>query len=236
MSNNEIIENEEQNEIIEQEENSGPSRSSLMADKLKNWINGQNKAAVYTIGALIIAGAGIAAYLFLYKYPKEEEGLNAIYKTQNLFMSDSFAMVLKDAPKLAEKYSGTKAGNIAAYMSGVSYLRTGDYKNAIKFLEETSFNDAELKSGSVGLLGDAYIESKQLEKGLELYLKAAKSSTLGADGVRWYRKAARVCEKKEDWKQALVIYETIKKDFREEESASDIDKYIARAKSKLDIY
>jgi tetratricopeptide (TPR) repeat protein len=236
MSNNEIIENEEQTEYIEQDTNKAPSGVSLFADKLKNWLNGQNKVMVYGVTAVVVAALGFIAYKYMYQMPREKEGLAAIYKTQELFDNDSFRLVAKDAPKLAEKYSGTKAGELAEYMSGVSFLYTGDYKKAIEFLEGVDFDDQVMQYQVVGLLGDAYIENKDVDAGLKQYLKAAKGADNEFSIVWWSRKAARVYEKKNDWESALEIYEKIKKDYPENEFSIEADKYIFRAKAKIGEY
>lgn len=237
MSNNEIIENEEQTEYIEQEEGKeGPSGLSLFVDKIKVWLNGQNKTLVYGVSAAIIIILGYISYQFFYKIPREKEAIAAIYKTQELFDVDSFSLVLKDAPKLADKYSGTKGGELAEYMAGVSYLYTGNYKKALEYLEKVNFSDQVMQYQVIGLLGDAQIENKDLEAGLKSYLKAAKGAKNEFSVIWWSKKAARVYEKKNDWKNALEIYQKLKKDYPENEGVIEMDKYITRAKAKLGEY
>ena len=207
-----------------------------MVDKIKTWLNTQNKTLVYGIGAFIVAILGYIGYQFLYQMPREKEGLSAIYKTQELFDVDSFSLVLKEAPKLADKFSGTKAGELAAYYAGASYLYTGDYKNAILFLDKVSFDDQIMKYQAIGLLGDAQVENKDLDAGLKNYLKAAKGAENEFSAVWFYKKAARVYEKKNEWKEALDIYEKLKKDYSENDGIQEIDKFITRAKAKTDQY
>jgi tetratricopeptide (TPR) repeat protein len=235
MSNNEIVENEDQNNYIEQEDNS-PSGISLFVDKIKNWVNTQNKTVVIAVSAIVIAGVGFSAYHFLYKMPREKEAMVAIYPVQELFDVDSFKMVLKDGPKLAEKYNGTKAGELCAYMSGMSFLNTGNYKKALDFLQSVSFDDAVMNAQATGNIGDVYVEMKDLDNALKYYQKAVSKSGNDFSGIWWTKKVARVYEKKNDYKSALEQYESIKKNYSEDEAAADIDKYIAKAKAKLDAY
>ena len=235
MSNNEIIENEA--EYVEQAGgDNSPSGLGLFVDKIKSWLNTQNKTLVYGIGALVIGVLGYIGYQFLYQMPREKEGLTAIYKTQELFDVDSFRLVLKDAPKLADKFSGTKAGNLASYYAGASYLYTGDYKNAVVYLEKVSFDDKVMQYQAIGLLGDAQVENKDLDAGLKNYLKAAKNAENEFTTVWFYKKAARVYEKKNEWKEALDVYEKLKKEYSENDGVQEIEKYIARAKAKCDQY
>lgn len=231
------IELEDNNEMEnEQEQNAGPSSFSLFVDKIKAWINGQNKTLVYGVSAVVLLTTGIVLYQYLYQMPKEKKGMVAIIDIQKQFDEDSFNLVLKSAPKLADEYGGTKSGDLAAYYAGVSYLYTGDFKNAVVYLEKVSFDDKVMKSQAIGLLGDAHIENKDLESGLKCYLKAIKVSKNSFSTIMWSRKAARVYEKKDEWKKALKIYEDLQKNFKDEDEISDLSKYIARAKAKLDIY
>jgi tetratricopeptide (TPR) repeat protein len=235
MSNQDLNENEvDQLKTTEQEEsdNSSPSGMSLFVDKIKRWLNAQNKVMTYGVGGFLVIVIGFICYMTLYKMPREKEATAAVYKVQTLFGIDSFTQVLKDAPKLADKYSGTKAGELATYYAGMAYLYKGDYKNAIKYLEDVDFDDLVMKNQVTGNLGDAYVENKDLESGLKHYLKAAKASKTESTAVMWYKKAGRVYEKKNEWKKALEVYQLIKSDFGEVDEAQDIEKYIARAKAK----
>lgn len=237
MSNNEIIENEEQNEeYIEQEENSGPSSASLFVDKIKSWLNKQNKTLVVIVSAVLIGGIGFSLYHFMYKVPRENEAIAAIYKVQGYYEVDSFKLVLKDAPKLAEKYSGTKGGNLCNYYSGMCYLRVGDYKKGLEYLENTSFDDVVMSSLSLCNIGDAYIENKDLDNGLKFYLKSVAKAEDEFSAVWTRKKAAKVYEKKNQWKEALELYEQIKANYAEVQDAYDVDKYIARAQANLGAY
>ena len=234
MSNNDIIDQELDN-TTEQEQNN-PSQGNAILDQFKQWLNQQNKPLVYAVAAMLIISIVYFGYQYLYKLPKEKEGLEAIYQTQALFDVDSFRLVVKTAPKLADQYSGTKAGNIAAYMAGASYLRLSDYKKAITYLEQCSFEDHVMKYQAIGLLGDAYIEDKNLDKGLDLYLKASKGADIEFSKVQWALKAATVYEKKNEWQAALDIYLDLKKNYKENDAVQEMDKFIGRAKAKLGEY
>lgn len=237
MSNNEEIneQNEEQlKEIVEQEESpKGPSSVSLLTDRIKNWLNSQNKTVIFGVAGLIILTLAIFGYQYLYKMPREKKGLAAIYKAQALFDVDSFKQVTKMAPKLADDFSGTKAGNLAAYMAGASFMNLGDYKKAIEYLEDASFDDKIMSVQVIGLLGDAYVENNELDKGLSQYEKAAKKSKTEFSAIWWYKKAARVHEKKNEWQDALDIYKLLKKEYKDVDAILDIDRYIGRAQAQL---
>lgn len=237
MKDQDIDNNNEELELDnEQTEESGPSKVSLFIDGIKDWINTQNKTVVYGVSTIFIAAIGIFSYQYFYKMPKEKAGIAAIFETEEDFVNDSFNLVLKTAPKLADEYSGTKAGNMAAYMAGCSYLYTGNPKKAIEYLEDVSFSDRILKPQSIGLLGDAHIENGDLESGLKQYLKAIKASKNEFSTIWWSKKAARVYEKQENWKKSLEIYQNLESNFKDNEELVDLPKLLARAKAKLGEY
>jgi predicted negative regulator of RcsB-dependent stress response len=241
MSNNDLKETgEEQPEYIEQEETKGaPSGASLFADRIKRWVNAQNKGLTYAIGAVVILVGGFLCYMQFYKLPKEKEAIAAIYKIQDLFDMDSFRQVAKDAPKLADKFSGTKGGELAAYMAGVASLHTGDFNNAVKYLEDVDFKDDVMKIQATGLLGDAYVENKDLESGLKQYLKAGKNAKVQFASIWWYKKAGRIYEKKNEWKKAQELYEMVKKNGQDQDPTpemAEVEKLLERAKAKTGEY
>lgn len=238
MTQQDIEDNNKEVEIneTEQTEPSGPSSISLFVDKIKNWINTQNKTLVYGVSAVVLLLLGIFSYQFLYKMPLEKRGLVAIIQLQQDFDNDSFNAVIKKGPALSDEYSGTKPGNLAAYMTGASYLYTGDAKKAIEFLDNVSFSDIIMKPQAIGLLGDAHIENKDLDAGLKNYLKAVSASKNEFSKIWWSKKAARVYEKKNEYNKALDIYTSLKEEFPESDELMEIEKFIARAKAKTNNY
>ncbi len=243
MSNNEELKDELNNdnikeveEINDYEEEKGPSGISLFFDNVRAFLNRQNKALLFGIGGLVLLIVGYFAYQKLYKAPREEKALAAIYKAEELFANDSFAQVIKIAPKIADNYGGTKAGEMAAYMSGVSYLNTGDYKKAITYLDKVDFSDHIMKVQVIGLLGDAHIELNDKKSAISKYESAYKSSKTDLSGLWWGKKLARVYESENNWEKALKVYESIKKDYAGSEDLGDIEKFIARAQAKVGKY
>ncbi len=236
MSNEEIKDNLEEN-IVEVQEEETHNQPNPYIEKAKLWLANQNKSLLIAIAAIILLVGGYFLYQYLYKKPLEKRGLVAIYKTQALFDKDSFNLVLKTAPKLAEEYSGTLAGNQASYMAGASCLNTGNFDKAIQYLSDVKFTDKIMKAQAIGLLGDAYMEKKDISNALKYYKKAAEKAKADFAIVWWNMKVAKVLQKQNDWKGALEIYENLKDNFSPEtEGLKDIDKYIARAQATLGDY
>src|SRR5690606_3700930 len=135
-------------------------------DNNKKIING----AITAI--LVIAGATIG-YFKLYKEPRENKGLTVLNSAQQLVAIDSLDRALNGdgvSPgflKIIDKYSGTKAENLARYYAGMIYLKQGNFKNAISNLEKFDGDETIFETAANGALGDAYLESGNMEKALD---------------------------------------------------------------------
>ena len=196
----------------------------------------KNKKNINT--ALLVVVIAVAGYFGLKQFyfePKEKEAQVEIFKAQHMFEIDSFNMALKGNGQfkgfadIAADYSGTQAGNLAHYYAGICMLRTGDYAGAVDMLEGFSTDNALIGPLAAGLLGDAYVESGDVEKGAKQYLKAARMSKNKATTPVFYKKAGIALEELKNYDDAIDAYTSIKSDYAETQEGADIDKYIARA-------
>lgn len=198
----------------------------------------KNKKNINTgILVLVVAVAGYFGLKQFYFEPREQEAQVEIFKAQQMFDVDSFNMALKGNgtfkgfADIASEYSGTKAGNLAHYYAGICMLRTGDYAGAVDMLEGFSSDNALVGPLAAGLLGDAYVESGDIEKGAKQYLKAARMSKNKLTSPVFFKKAGIAFEELKNYSDAVEAYTSIKNDYPDAQEATDIDKYIARASS-----
>lgn len=198
----------------------------------------KNKKNINTgILVLVVAVAGYFGLKQFYFEPREQEAQVEIFKAQQMFDVDSFNMALKGNgtfkgfADIASEYSGTKTGNLAHYYAGICMLRTGDYAGAVDMLEGFSSDNALVGPLAAGLLGDAYVESGDIEKGAKQYLKAARMSKNKLTSPVFFKKAGIAFEELKNYSDAVEAYNSIKNDYPDAQEATDIDKYIARASS-----
>lgn len=132
------------------------------------------------ITGLILLLGGYLGYKYAYQAPREQAGLEAIYKAESQFERDSFALALENPGAgfsgfldIIDEYSGTKAANLAKYYAGVSYLNLGDYEKAIEYLKGYKAYDDVTPISKNGALGDAYAESGDMDQAKSYYTKAA---------------------------------------------------------------
>ena len=203
--------------------------------KIEDFYN-KNKKNINTalIAVIVIAGGYFGLKKFYFE-PKEQEAQIEIFKAQRAFDVDSFSLALNGNAKfkgfkdIAEEYSGTAVGNLAHYYSGICLLRTGDFAGAIEMLEDFSTDNVLVGPLAAGLLGDAYVESGDIEKGAKQYLKAARMNKNKSTSPVFYKKAGIAFEELKKYDEAIDAYNSIKNDFSDAQENSDIEKYIARA-------
>ena len=114
----------------------------------KNFYDENQKLISYVIIGLGILVALYFAYKYLYIGPREKEAVNAMYKAEEAFAKDSFALALENPGGgydgflgIIDNYGGTKAANLAHYYAGISYLNLGKYDDAVTYLEDYSASD-----------------------------------------------------------------------------------------------
>ena len=141
----------------------------------------KNKKPISTITTVIlVVVVGYFAYTRLVKAPNEEKAASAMSYAQTYFMIDSLNLALngdgthQGFSKIAKKYDGTPAGNLAHYYEGICYLKMGDYSNAVKSLKEFDGKGTMVAYQAWGALGEAYKESGDNNKAIESFKKAVE--------------------------------------------------------------
>ena len=123
------------------------------ANKSEQWIEKNSKPLFY---GLVTIAALILAYLAYNKFvaePTEREASNELAYPRALFNEASTALGVKadslynlaliggvkgkyGFTDVASQFSGTKAGNLANYYAGISYLKMKKYEQAIEYLSD----------------------------------------------------------------------------------------------------
>ena len=194
-----------------------------------------NKKTISTVGTVILAiVVGYFAYTKLYKGPAEEKAATALSFPQRYFDADSLNMALNGDgknpgfTKIAKKYGGTAAGNLAHYYEGVCYLKMGDFANAIKSLKEFDGKGTMLGHMADGLLGEAYMESGNKAKAIESLKKASadKDDQLATPMFLYQLGLAYAADGKTN--EAKDAFKRIRDEYPRSMHARDMDKELAR--------
>jgi tetratricopeptide (TPR) repeat protein len=128
-----------------------------------------------------------------------------------------------------KNFSGTKAANLCNYYAGVSYLKLGDFNNAVKYLKDFSTSAKQIQLMAYGCLGDAYSELNKKEEAIDSYKKAATAfDTDESNSAEYLFRAALLEETNGKPKEALELYKELKDKFPKTDKGFLADKYIYR--------
>lgn len=194
-----------------------------------------SKYLAYGLGALALLVAGYFAYKQFVVAPQQVEAENAVWKAQQYFAKDSFALALASPigdyegfESIVEKFGSTKAGNSARYSAGICHLNLGNFDKAAEYLNDFSTDDEQLTIMKHGALGDCYSEQGDLSKALASYEKAASAGDNELLTAYYLKKAGMLCEYQKDQAGAAKFYQKIKAKYPTSPAGNDIDKYLAR--------
>ncbi len=216
------------------------------ANKSEEWIEKNSKPLFY---GLVAVAALILVYLAYNKFisePTEREASNELSYPREFFNQAEKAAG-KSADSLynlgltggegkygfidiAESFGGTKAGNIANYYAGISYLKMKKYEEAINYLSDFSSDDELLGPTALGAIGDAFADINQPEEALEYYEKAALKKSNDFTTPLFLLKAGQIALTLKKYSKATSLFTTIKEKYPDTDQGRDIEKYLASAK------
>ena len=206
--------------------------------KTEQYIENNQENLVRIVGTIVVVIALFIGYQKLYIAPMEKEAQVDMFMAELYFQKDSFNLALNGDGQylgfidIADEYSGIKAGALANYYAGLSYLNTGDFENAIEYLDDFSSDDIILSSLALGCIGDAYMELDDTDNALSYYEDAESYSDNEFTAPRYMLKQAMIHESNGDYDDALALYKGIAADYKTSFEGKDIEKYIARAENR----
>ena len=221
----------DQIETVEVEQVSSSQYSTPIWEKYPNLL-------LYVVGGILLCVGGWWLYKEMIVKPKQVEAVAAMWQAEQQFGRDSFQLALNDPGggfdgflALADKFSGTPAGNMAHYYAGICYLHSGDFDNAIAQMDNFSAEGDLLPALKYGVMGDCYSEKQEFDKALDYYGKAAGASENELIATYYWKKQGMLYENQGKNEQAIKAYEKIRRDLANPNSGEwkDIEKYIYRA-------
>lgn len=203
--------------------------SEALIDKYK-------KPVMAGLAVVVVAVAGFFLYKSFILEPKNQKANEALFKGEQYFAMNDYDKALKGDSTgykgfiyIAEEYSNTKAGNLARLYAGMSYAQSGNYQEAVKYLESYDECDDEMITpAAVGVLGNCYAQLNQLDKATETLLKAADMADNTTLSPMYLQQAGEIFESQGNTDKAMNCYKEIKNKYPQSIQAVEIDKYIER--------
>ena len=195
----------------------------------------KHKKTISTVATVVIvAVVGYFGYEKWYKAPGEEKAAAALAMPQLYFQADSMNMALNGDGKnpgfvkIEKKFEGTAAANLAHYYAGIAYLKTGEFKKAIKCLSDFDGKGTLLATNAYGALGEAYMESGEKAKAIEYFKKATADKEDILITPMYLYQLGLAYEANGQANEAKESFKRIRDEYPRSSHARDMDKELAK--------
>lgn len=216
------------------------------ASKTEAWMEKNQK---YILGLVAVVAIGVLGYLgyqeFIQK-PKQIEAANEMAQAQFYYDQALTSTTAKDSlfslalsggagkygfTDIADKFSGTDAGNLASYYAGMSYLNTKKYQEAINYLDDFKSSDEMLGPLAKGAIGDAFVQLGQKEEALKYYEEAATMKANGVTAPRFLLKAGILALDLGNVEKAKTHLKNVTENYETSPEAAKAKLYLGRAEA-----
>ena len=209
------------------------SKSEKFIESYKNHII----IAVAVVILIVAAILGVRQYYFL---PKEKDAQAAIFPGENYLAAQQWDKALNGDGKdyigflgIIDDYGMTKTANLAKAYAGICYYHLNKPEDALDYLKKYSPKDKIVAPVIQGLMGDCYVDLGKVEEGIKYFNQAVSGANSDILSPVYLKKAGIAYESLSDFANAKKVYQTIKDKYPNSQEASDIDKFIERAASKI---
>lgn len=209
-----------------------PDALASKADEL--FSNKKNRNLVFGIGgvlaSLVLSFLGYKLYISNQDKEAQQEMFQAVY----YFEADSLGRALNGDGinygflQIIEDYSGTDAANLSKFYTGATYLKLGDFRSAIRYLEDFRSDDLLVQARAYALTGDAYLELGNYSAAVSSYESAANYKPNKDFTPVYLEKLAIAYESNGNYKAAADAYGKIVEKYTNSSLFQDAKKQKAR--------
>jgi tetratricopeptide (TPR) repeat protein len=217
----EIVEDEVMVDIIES------------TDHKENFLEKYQDYIVYAAGGLLLLVGLFFAYKYLYLGPKNKEAMQEVARAELMFERDSFRLALENPGdgfmgflEIIDDYGRTKTGNLARYYAGISYLNTGEFEDAIKYLKRYKHDKLVTAITKFGALGDAYSELNDFGNAKKYYKRAVKQKPNDALTPYYLHKLFMLYRSEGNNEEMVKIFKRMKDEFPASNLTRDTERFV----------
>jgi TolA-binding protein len=220
------------------------NKNSKQADSLKDveealtkteqFLENHLNVVIYTIAAIIIVVLGVLGIQRFYVGPRSAEAQSQMFAAQDYFTQNNYELAVNgDGVSLGfidiiDNYGSTKAGKLARYYTGVSYLHLGEYDMAIDHLKKFKTDDMLIAPLAQSAIGDAYVELGEYRKAISAYKKGLTLNENEFSTPTIMFKLGLAYEANNEKAKALDTFSELKAAYPNNSEALSVEKNIAR--------
>jgi len=206
--------------------------------KTELWIENNQKTLWTILIVLLVVAFGIFG-VTKYMNKRNATASAQIFKAQQYFENEQYENALNgDGNNLGfldiiSDYGSTKTAKLAQYYAGISYMKQGQYSEAIEHLKKYTSNDQILAPMALGAIGDCYMELGDNQNAVSYYAKAARKNPNDFTSPMFLVKEGMTYEIMGNYGKALEAYKLLKKDYPLSNEAFEISKSISYLEEKM---
>lgn len=197
----------------------------------------------YKSKVLLYAGALVVVIVLVIIYMRYQEGNNvkanlALSRVLSLYDSGAYQEAIDGRPgtniqglkSIVDQYGSTEAGETAKIYLANSYNMLGKFEEAYEYYDDYSGSNDELKAAALAGVGGYYEAKNEPKEAADVFKKAASISNSNPLNADYLLKAGINYLETGDKKEAEVLFQKIKDDYKTSPSARNVDRYLALIK------
>ena len=206
--------------------------------KTEQWIEDNQKLLWTILIAVLVVAFGVFG-VTKYMNKRNATASAQIFKAQQYFESEQYENALNGDGNnvgfldIISDYGSTKTGKLAHYYAGISYMKLGNYQDAIEHLKKYTSDDQILAPMALGAIGDCYMELGDNQNAVSYYAKAARKNPNDFTSPMFLVKEGMTYEIMGNNGKALEAYKLLKKDYPLSNEAFDISRNISFLEEKM---
>ena len=180
----------------------------------------KNQNLIFIISGVLVASILVFSFFSYFKENQNFDAQEEMFKAVYYYEQDSLVKALNGDGnnygflEIIDEYSLSDAANLSKFYAGSSYLKLGNYNNAINYLSDFSSSDYLIQARAFSLIGDAYVELSDFDNAIYYFQKASDYNPNEFFTPSYLLKLALVHERINDLKSALNCYNKIINDFK----------------------
>jgi len=181
-----------------------------IVSRSERFIENHSKKLIYGIVAVALIVGDVLGIRHGYLIPQEKKAATALFKGEQYFAKDSFALALngngadyEGFEAIIDQYGSTKSGNLAKAYAGISYFKMGETEKALDKLKSFSSKENMISPAIIGLIGDCYVNLGKTKEGISYFEKAANSANNEVVSPAYLMKAGIAYESLQQYKDAV---------------------------------
>lgn len=185
------------------------------------------------IGLLVLVLA-IPGYLY-YHQQQEQEANERLGQILPVYDQGNYQQALDGTGSraglltIAEEYSNTDAGNLAAFYSANALYQLEEYDRALNYFQRFEKSGDFIGASAYAAQAAIHENKGAFGRAAELYEQAASQYQNKLTAPRFLLDAGQAYEEAGQYQEAVRVYRRIQEDYPDSDQASDAERYMARA-------